>query len=127
MIGKLPNELRSELLRTVYDKFLKELLLDKYFSAGLVEKVVEAIYEYRCSNNEVIFEQGSMHNLSAYFLLKGKITFYFGAYTVIDKLEYGAFGLCEFYKQTPRILSARSSIDSLLYCLDWEKFDELVR
>ena len=46
---------------------------------------------------------------------------------MIDKLEYGAFGLCEFYKQTPRLLSARSNIDSLLYCLDWDKFDELIR
>lgn len=51
MIGKLPNELRSELLRTVYEKFLRELLLERYFQPQLVLKVVEAIYEYRSSNN----------------------------------------------------------------------------
>lgn len=127
MIAKLPNELRSELLRTVYEKFLKELLFIQYFSQELLEKVVEAIYEYRTSNNEVIFESGSTINLRAYFLLKGKVTFFYSSNTLIDKLEYGSFGLCEFYQQKPRSLSARSNIDSLLYCLDWDTFDELVR
>lgn len=42
-------------------------------------------------------------------------------------MQFGAFGLCEFFTQTPRMLSAKSDVDSLLYCLQWEKFIAMVR
>lgn len=42
-------------------------------------------------------------------------------------MQYGAFGICEFYTQRPRYLSAKSIYDALLYTLPWDKFLEVVR
>ncbi len=63
----------------------------------------------------------------AYFLLKGKIVFYLTDTVILDEMQYGAFGICEFYTQRPRYLSAKSIYDALLYMLPWDKFIQVVR
>ncbi len=63
-----------------------------------------------------------MLDINAYFLLKGKITFYMGQNIPVDAMNYGAFGLYEFYLDRPRLLSVRSNLDSLLYTLQRDPF-----
>jgi hypothetical protein len=44
MVGKLPEELRHELLTSVYGKFLEELLVRRYFPQDLIHNTVDLIY-----------------------------------------------------------------------------------
>jgi len=129
VIHKYLNEaFREELLFEAMGKFLLEKRFFRDFEGVFLRKVINIMEEKMLSPEDTVFLEGSVDDLSLYYINSGKIQiFMMNSETKLKNLGVGdCFGEIGFFTGMERTASARAIDFSSLYYINRAKFLSLL-